>query len=799
MLNELITVTDLSGNCEPIASVSPTLERTVNGEKILSFRIFQTLENEYSFPLIQEESEIEFLGEKYIIKQANYKPKGKTYFKTVVAYHKFFCDMSDQRIYESYTQSFTFRNAVKVVFDNSGYTYEIVDEFYAEDWENFGKDNRLALFQDVLNRYGAEFEIVSQTHIRLKKRIGNQTDFQFRFNFNIKTLDYQIDTKSLATYIKGTGKDGITAEYTSPNASIFGIRDAEEVDDDRYTTVSGLTERLKSDLSQVDKPIISITVDFIDLRKAGFPFQIPNCGDDVYLIHEPMGLDLTVRIVSITEEFDVNLNPIKTSVTLGNIRNTVASSFDQASKTIDSIFDGNGKIKFSFLDEAVKRATQDIQNSQTEIEYSNGFIAREKTDTNKLVVFNSGGLGVSTDGGVTFKNAITANGVVAEAINAGTMRSIILEASEMYGGLLLSKNSTNTKWNLDTGKLQMENANFELSGSALIEFLDARNKIAYEKYDADTSTRRTAGIGFTDAINERFPLVYMGTSVGDKYGFGAIDENSFTGFIANTNRREFEDGIGNSVVGDIFQIRDKAIAFTRGFTYDLNGTTVEFKPLNSGTYQYNMGASNNHFNKLYLSDSIHTPRGRFDVESTSTPNQGFSFITNYDGEPQLTFRGKHADEFYRLGTDVFRWSYIYLKYQPDVTSDERQKEEILDNTLGLDFIRDIKTKTFKLINTNKNLMKEPIQYGVIAQDLRDNLINKGVNVDDINLLSLGSNGMYSVQYNQLIPPTIKAVQELDDKSTATEERLSNIELTLQDILTRLEFLENGTTDTTTTT
>lgn len=276
MNNELLTVTDLNGNSEALIGFKGfNYERTVNGEKIISFILFSIPQNEHSFPLVQEESIIEFKGEKFAIKKANYKSKGKTFYKEVVGVHKFFNDMSNDRIYESYTQSLTFINALNIVFDNSGYTFEVIGQFYAEDWENFGKDNRLKLFQDVLNRYGAEFEIIGENHIRLIERAGNQTDFQFRFNYNIKTLDYQVSTDNLFTYIKGTGERDendvplVVAEYTSPNAEIFGIRHANEIDDKRFTSVETLTQHLKDVLT--DEPEVSVSLDFIDMRSAGYP------------------------------------------------------------------------------------------------------------------------------------------------------------------------------------------------------------------------------------------------------------------------------------------------------------------------------------------------------------------------------------------------------------------------------------------------------------------------------------------------------------------------------------------------
>src|SRR5690606_5499342 len=101
---------------------------------------------------------------------------------------------------------------------------------------------------------GAEFEVLGN-HIHVKKRIGRDTDNQFRHKFNISNPQKEIDTSSFKTYIRGYGKqneDGTyqaEAEYTSPLAEIYGIRHAKPVRDDRYTIKENLEERIIRELN----------------------------------------------------------------------------------------------------------------------------------------------------------------------------------------------------------------------------------------------------------------------------------------------------------------------------------------------------------------------------------------------------------------------------------------------------------------------------------------------------------------------------------------------------------------------
>jgi phage minor structural protein len=419
----LLTITDLAGNTEALTGYKGLKRyRNVSGEKTLAFFVVPTPQNAHSYPVVSEESVVEFDGEPYRIKQLAEKSLGNTAYKEVVAVHTFF-DLIDGHVYDEHSGSMTFVNALEFVLGDTEYTWSVVDQFNAQDFENFGDENRLALFQTLLVRYGAEFT-VNGTHLTFRERIGNSTDFQFRYNYNVKTITRDVKTSNLSTYIKGYGKkndDGtyvVESEYTSPNAEVFGIRHAKPVRDERYTTVEGLEERLQAEIN--DEPEVSITIDFADLRRAGFPFDVPTEGDDVFLIYEPIGIDVEARLMDIDEEFtEGSYLPIKTIVTLGNIRDSIVDRWANTEKQVDDLFNSDGTIKFNVLDAAIKRATEALQSAQTELEFNNGIIARDKTNPNNLVLFNSNGVGISRDGGQTFSEAITYLGVNTSLLTAG--------------------------------------------------------------------------------------------------------------------------------------------------------------------------------------------------------------------------------------------------------------------------------------------------------------------------------------------------------------------------------------------
>src|SRR5699024_6119650 len=108
------------------------------------------------------------------------------------------------------------------------------------------------------------------------------------------------------------------------------------------------------------------------------------------------------------------------------------------------------------------------------------------------------------------------NAALANKFNANTAFISRLEVQaanirdltgiHIRGGLLESLNGR-TSFNLDTGFLDMVNTRFRLGGGADIEFSSAGNRLYYERRDGTTT--RTSGLGVGNAINNRFPIVWM--------------------------------------------------------------------------------------------------------------------------------------------------------------------------------------------------------------------------------------------------------------------------------------------------
>src|SRR5699024_2546929 len=391
----------------------------------------------------------------------------------------------------------------------------------------------------------------------------------------------------------------------------------------------------------------------------------------VFLIDERIGLDDEVRIVyrSITRNWKGDVLDVNYTFGTQGIVKRHQSKLNTAIKDITSLLEGKIQLPYSVLDDAVKNATKALQDAQTQLIFSdNGILAVDKNNPNLVTLFNSAGIGVSKDGGATFGQALTGQGLNVDYVYTGTML-----ADRIAGGILSSLNGS-TIFNLNDGVLEMESTEFRLDGGALIQFLSSGNRLRY------TRNNRHAGLAVGTSINDTYPFVALGATNLNQ-PFNITDEAGFSGFIANTNARTTADGIGNSSVGDVFQVRDNAVSYNKGFQFDLRGSdNFRMRPISGGSYNYWLGASDNHFNGVYT-NQLRTNNGFFAFRNSSSSylTQGFRMDTIYDGDDQLYFRGIHSDDYHSLGRPGgWRFRNLYLRYQPDVSSDERLKTGIKD-------------------------------------------------------------------------------------------------------------------------
>ncbi|QHA36847.1 hypothetical protein D5E69_14175 [Rossellomorea marisflavi] len=426
----MLELTTLSGESHFLANqLGLSRKQAVNGNRSLSFLLPKTDVNAHAFNLVEEECFItdQSTKHRYRIKQVEQRVHAQTPVKSVFATHEFF-DLIDVYRYDTLTTGVkTIAQILDFIFNGTGWTYSVINAFNNLEFENFGDDNCIALFNKAIQRFGFEFELRDDKHVTIRNQIGNDADLQFRYNHNVKTFKHTVDTSNLSTYIRGEGKvvndvPVVTAEYTSPNAAIFGIRHAKPYTNETIIHQPTLLASLKRQL--IDAPEVSIELEFSVLKDAGYLSEKPGLGDRIPTIYEPLGIDLDLRVMEIEDYPGTNKAP---RVTLSTLRKSYGSAITDFTKRLfDEFFDSDtGKLKYDVLDEATRRATEALNNSLTELEYppGMGIVARDPNDPLRFVAFRSAGLGVTTDGGITFPNAITADGINTNLLTAGQINT----------------------------------------------------------------------------------------------------------------------------------------------------------------------------------------------------------------------------------------------------------------------------------------------------------------------------------------------------------------------------------------
>lgn len=431
-------VRDLENN-EYITQMSYLIEDELNGNCVFSANIPPNKPNLVFLNRLSEMwALIDDNGTEYKVVYLKKKGEGNTLSADIKAVPKFYDDFDSSRVYEEYNQSFTANACFATIFNDSGYFYQLNGSYSSLQWEGFGSGStRLEMFKDALNRYGAEFKVLGRT-VTIEPRIGSDLNVMYRHRLNASNIVQETDASGFWTYAKGYGdftdEDGwqgakLIREYTSPLANIpgIGVRHAPPLKDGRIKLTATMDSSLTTIVNESLK--VSVTANIHDLTKQKYPIAQSQLGDRVFLIDERIGLNAEVRVVEKRVLRDWRGNILDIQLTFGSqdITKRYQSNLNNAAKTINDLMSGQEKLPLNAMAAEVANVTNMILNVTSEIDITDhGLVAIDKTNPNYVVILNSAGLGVSTDGGTSFKNAITGRGIVAERILAGEIKGSTL-------------------------------------------------------------------------------------------------------------------------------------------------------------------------------------------------------------------------------------------------------------------------------------------------------------------------------------------------------------------------------------
>lgn len=430
-------VIDLEGNEYPLQATT-TNEGEVNGNQTLSAKIeYNKVNKQFIKNLDRLWRVVDHDAVEHVIKYYKRQGKGNKMTAEIKAIPLFFDVLDNDRIYERYDKHMMAEETFTLIFNGTGFTFVLVDSFYAVDWEGFGDgESKLESFKRALERYKCEFEIVGNV-VYLRTQIGRDTDIQYRHRLNASNIVQEIDANEMWTYARGYGdyddaesENGgwqnakLKREYVSPLEKVIGRRrHAPPIKDGRITDKDTMDKSLKTLVDESLK--ISVSADIHDLRKQNYPIAQSELGDRVFLIDERIGLNDEVRVVSQSITRDWKGNVIDLNITFGShgIAKRHQSNLQTAVKNITNLLEGKIQLQYNVLPNAVRVASEALRSAMTELEFNNGIIARDPNDPNRLVLFNSAGLGISLDGGISFEEAITYLGINTKLLTAGDIHT----------------------------------------------------------------------------------------------------------------------------------------------------------------------------------------------------------------------------------------------------------------------------------------------------------------------------------------------------------------------------------------
>jgi hypothetical protein len=129
----------------------------------------------------------------------------------------------------------------------------------------------------------------------------------------------------------------------------------------------------------------------------------------------------------------------------------------------------------------------------------------------------------------------------------------------------------------------------------------------------------------------------------------------------------------------------------------------------------------------------------------------------------------------RIGNGAITYAGINVAWS--ITSDRRHKEQIQTSGLGLDFIKALHPVSY----TRKNSKDKKTEYGFIAQELETVL--KEFGAANNGTITIDDEGFYSVRYNDLLAPMVKAIQE-QNQLIETQQKL------IETLTQRIDALES---------
>ena len=307
--------------------------------------------------------------------------------------------------------------------------------------------------------------------------------------------------------------------------------------------------------------------------------------------------------------------------------------------------------------------------------------------------------------------------------------------------------------------------------------------------NANTTASRNTAVGYQAAYSGTtsefnsvlgYQALYTGgggqdTAVGYQAGYSANIASAYATYIGFRAGYSTTTGIQNTAIGNsaLFSnttaSSNTAVGYQAGYsnTTGASNTCVgEFAGYNIGTGQLNTYIGSKAGGNSTASSgqrNIGIGDRALGAISTGSNNIGIGFTDSVNGYAPVF---DPATESNRIVLGTVAVTNAYIKVAWTVTSDARDKTNIVDLDKGLDFVSQLQPKAYQFkTNRNDETASGNVRYGFLAQDILALEGDSPVIIDNEDLDHLKYNG------ESLVPILVKAIQELKAEVDSLKQQL----------------------------
>ena len=423
----------------------------------------------------------------------------KSIYKVTAYARPLFYDLSNNIILTDITKSMTGQEALTELLKGTQFkAHSNITTTNKVNWLNMNIVEALLSDDErsFLSVYGGEF-LIDGWDIYINTRVGSETGVSINLGYNLKEIEYSVDTSDVITRIVPISKDNIKLndtdkpwvdsanlnKYSTPKARVMTFDDVfikENADDEEgykdEAEVRKILEQKCKDLfaEGIDQPLTNFKIDMVNLAQTSAykdvkPLVTVNAGDTLSVNVPHLSLtNLKTRVIDY--EWDI-LNDEYNTIELGDsVYNYIQDQAD-INHRINSLTDDNGNVKADMVQGALDSRNVQIKAIKETAEMQDvlGIIFENRDETSP----NFGSVAIGTQGIILsnsyvpgtknfeYRTAIDGKGLVADEITSGTLNANLLKTGTIRsadGSLSIDLNGGAFKFSNSNGELIIDNS-----------------------------------------------------------------------------------------------------------------------------------------------------------------------------------------------------------------------------------------------------------------------------------------------------------------------------------------------------